>query len=530
MRISRILLLLLTGVIASPVPLDQLPEKLARKSALKKGTDTIDKVCRVFTPMEIDDVFGTFLSDGKSGYSEIASQLQFQSRVRVGIQKKPSKFWDYTVTTNKADNYQLRVKKLNPKVLGIDVTKQYSGYLDELETDKHWFYWFFESRNNPEKDPVILWLSGGPGCSSLTSLLFELGPSFIDESLKPVHNPYSWNTNASIIFLDQPVNVGYSYSSSHVSSTKAAGKDVYAFLELFFQQFPEYIDKPLHIASESYGGHYAPAFADAILSHEDRSFQLASVLIGNGLTNPLLQYPKFEYMACSSSGGYKPVLSEDICLNMRSTLPKCLSLIEDCYKTESPESCVPATIYCNSGQIRPYQNTGRSVYDVRKMCEGETLCYKDLDYVSRYLNQTFVREALGAEVTRFDACNWNLFCDFLYTGDWMKPFHKEVAKVLEQRVPILLYSGDKDFVCNWLGNLDWCNALPWSGHQKFENANMISIIGDLGTEIGQVKNADIFTFARVFDGGHFVPHDQPEASLTMVNRWLSGDLNLGKLK
>jgi hypothetical protein len=102
----------------------------------------------------------------------------------------------------------------------------------------------------------------GPGCSSLTGLFMELGPSRINkEGTKPIHNPYSWNNNASVIFLDQPLNVGYSYGDESVSDTVAASKDVYALLVLFFKQFPEYKDLEFHIAGESYAGHYIPVFA-----------------------------------------------------------------------------------------------------------------------------------------------------------------------------------------------------------------------------------------------------------------------------
>ena len=156
----------------------------------------------------------------------------------------------------KLDSYSLRTKKVDPKSLGVDKVKQYSGYLDDDEDDKHLFYWFFESRNDPENDPVVLWLNGGPGCSSLTGLFMELGPSSINKKVELVHNPSSWNSNASVIFLDQPVNVGYSYSGSSVSNTVAAGKDVYALLTLFFKQFPEYAKQPFHISGESYAGHY----------------------------------------------------------------------------------------------------------------------------------------------------------------------------------------------------------------------------------------------------------------------------------
>lgn len=110
---------------------------------------------------------------------------------------------------------------------------------------------FFESRSDPANDPVILWLNGGPGCSSLTGLFLELGPAKIDKNLQVVQNPFSWNSNASVIFLDQPVNVGFSYSYQQVDTTVAASKDIYALLTLFFHQFPEYAKQPFHLAGES---------------------------------------------------------------------------------------------------------------------------------------------------------------------------------------------------------------------------------------------------------------------------------------
>ncbi|KAK1048254.1 hypothetical protein LTR33_014894, partial [Friedmanniomyces endolithicus] len=194
--------------------------------------------------------------------------------------------------------FNLRTKKVDPTSLGVDKVKQYSGYLDNEEDDKHLFYWFFESRNDPKNDPVLLWLNGGPGCSSLTGLFMELGPSSITKEGKLEYNPSSWNANASVIFLDQPVNVGYSYSGGSVSNTIAAGKDVYALLTLFFKQFPEYAKQDFHISGESYAGHYIPVFASEILSHKNRNINLQSVLIGNGLTDGLTQYPYYRPMAC----------------------------------------------------------------------------------------------------------------------------------------------------------------------------------------------------------------------------------------
>ena len=179
-------------------------------------------------------------------------------------------------------------------------------------------------------------MNGGPGCSSLTGLFAELGPSRI--------NDYSWNSNASVIFLDQPVNVGFSYSGSAVSDTVAAGKDVYALLSLFFKQFPEYAKQDFHISGESYAGHYIPVFATEILSHKNRNINLTSVLIGNGLTDGYTQYEYYRPMACGD-GGYPAVLDEASCRSMDNALPRCQSMIEACYNTESSWICVPASIY-----------------------------------------------------------------------------------------------------------------------------------------------------------------------------------------
>lgn len=485
----------------------------------KKG-DIFSKIAQYFNePLESisKDTMNVWF-DMFSKFPDTISSMNFKAPPKKSIKNKVT--FDFHVSDAKLPNHKLRVKA-TPEDLGIDTVKQYTGYLDVEDEDKHFFYWFFESRNDPKKDPVILWLNGGPGCSSLTGLFFELGPSSISKSLKPVHNPYSWNSNASVIFLDQPVNVGYSYSSESITNTVAAGQDVYAFLELFFKQFPEYKQQDFHIAGESYGGHYIPVFSSEILSHDDRSFNLTSVLIGNGLTDPLTQYEYYQPMACGE-GGEPSVLEPEECQSMADSIPRCLSLIESCYNSGSIWSCVPATIYCNNAQMGPYQKTGRNVYDIRTMCEGSSLCYKQLQYIDDYLNLPEVKAKLGVEVEEYQSCNFDVNRNFLFAGDWMKPYHKNVVDLLESGLPVLVYAGDKDFICNWLGNQAWSDRLPWSGHEKFA-AEPIRTWKVGKHTAGEVKNYKHFTFLRVFGGGHMVPYDQPENSLEMVNRWISGD-------
>lgn len=498
-------------ILSTEVNAVSVQQSLFTESLLQRASNALGTPLDSLTS-EIKNVW----NDMALRFPNVLDSLQFYSAPKAHTRRSK---WDFFTKDTSLPNYALRSKS-TPSSLGIDDVKQYSGYLDIEDEDKHFFYYFFESRNDPKNDPIVLWLNGGPGCSSLTGLFFELGPSSIGEDLKPKYNPHSWNSNASVIFLDQPINVGYSYSSSSVSNTIAAGEDVYAFLELFFKSFPEYKELDFHIAGESYAGHYIPVFATEILSHEDRGFNLTSVLIGNGLTDPLTQYNYYEPMACGE-GGAPAVLPEEECEAMENNLDRCLSLIESCYKSESAWSCVPATIYCNNGQIGPYQKTGRNVYDIRKNCEGSSLCYEELDFIDKYLNKPEVMEALGAETEAYEGCNFDVNRNFVFAGDWMKPYHKKVIDLLEADLPVLIYAGDKDFICNWLGNEGWTNVLPWHGTQDFSDAKIKSWSVD-GKKAGTVKNFENFTFLRVFGAGHMVPYDQPENSLDFFNAWISG--------
>ncbi|KAI0284168.1 Alpha/Beta hydrolase protein, partial [Russula brevipes] len=132
--------------------------------------------------------------------------------------------------------------------------------------------------------------NGGPGCSSSTGVLFELGPCQIaNKGKNTTHNPHSWNERANIIFLDQPIGVGFSYSSdgSTVNTSPVAGVDVYAFLELFITRFPKLETGPTpNIASVIYKKNKELALAP---TPQLARINLASVILANGQTDPYIQ-------------------------------------------------------------------------------------------------------------------------------------------------------------------------------------------------------------------------------------------------
>ncbi|KAF9979025.1 hypothetical protein BGZ73_007126 [Actinomortierella ambigua] len=439
--------------------------------------------------------------------------------------------WFKVLKHNSFPGVKMRLRK--PKLCDPDVT-QYSGYLDVSPT-KHFFFWFFESRHQPKTDPLVMWLNGGPGCSSFLGLLMELGPCQVNEKGDgTIFNPHSWNANASVLFLDQPANVGFSYGDT-VGSSTAAAQDVYALLQIFFAEFPKYQRLDFHLAGESYGGHYVPAIGSLIhemnqyLSHNPQSthaglygdlqpIRLESLMIGNGLTDARLQYPWYPEMAYNNS--YGPVVDEAGYLEMQRHVPTCVDMIERCYNTNSALFCLPASIYCEK-VTNPAFKTGLNPYDVRLKCGDSNLCYPIISAIQDYLNRPEVQHELGvdADKSKFESCNNGVGFRFGLTGDVMKPSQRQLIPLLNDGIRVLLYSGDADFICNWMGNKAWALALPWGGQYKMQDSRDRRWFAN-GHHAGDVRSAGPLTFLRVFGAGHMVPYDKPAESLDMLNSWI----------
>lgn len=130
---------------------------------------------------------------------------------------------------------------------------------------QNYFYWFFESRSAPSTDPLVLWMTGGPGCSSEVALFGENGPCSVNkEGTDTVTNPYSWNTAANILYIDQPTGTGFSYGTGLDSNEVQVSEDMYDFLQQFLQGHPQYAKLPFFAFGESYAGHYIPAVTHRI--------------------------------------------------------------------------------------------------------------------------------------------------------------------------------------------------------------------------------------------------------------------------
>ncbi|KAI9301818.1 Alpha/Beta hydrolase protein [Cunninghamella echinulata] len=393
--------------------------------------------------------------------------------------------------------------------------KQYSGYIDVSEND-HYFFWFFESRKQPKKDPLTLWLNGGPGASSMIGLWMESGPCRVNEDgSQAIYNEKgSWNKVSNMLFIDQPSKVGFSYGDSQISSTKDAAKYIHVFLQIFYEAFPQYQFNAFHLYGDSFAGHYVPSFADYILKqnklhHKNKKYipvHLKSIGIGNGNINPIIQSQYYEKMACNSS--YGPLLPKEVCKVMRTNMPHCIRLLEKCNKTNKNQDCADAFAYCYFSVESPFTFSGRSSSDIRTNKEIPSI------YIN-FLNKTSTMEAIGAKQA-FSEASDVVSLNFMYTGDRSRSFAPEVANLLNNNVKVLIYAGDTDYICNWLGNHAWVNQLEFKNYQVFQKDKLKPwYIGN--KEVGQIQQGANLTFLRIYEAGHLVPANQPEVALKMFN-------------
>ena len=391
--------------------------------------------------------------------------------------------------------------------------------------DRHFYFWFFESRSDPTTDPLILWLNGGPGCSSFTGLLMELGPCNVNRNgSNTIFNRHSWNNNASIIFLDQPVGTGFSYSnSSKISTSQEAAKDMYVFLRLFKQAFSKYSALPFHIAGESYAGHYIPWLAKGILVENENNLAsnkiaLESIAIGNGFTDSVMQNDY--YVPMLRNPKYGLILPEKVISRMELLTPICRAAGNSCYRTQSKYFCVPAELACSKIYLDPYDAAGLNFYDVR-LHPNDPILDDYSDAIEKWVNQPFVLQELGAH-SQHVGCDDSVYKRFAMAGDGGMPVMKLLPSILEKGIRVLIYAGDADYICNWMGNKAWVLNLNWFGSQGMKRAKdrlWKSIM--TGRVAGEIRTQGNFSFLNVYNASHFVPFDQPEHSLEMINNWLS---------
>jgi len=351
---------------------------------------------------------------------------------------------------------------------------------------------------------LIIWLTGGPGCSSEIALFSENGPFKVNPDNETLRiNPYSWNNVANILYVDQPLGTGYSTATEVDQNETQIAADFYVFLQEFIDAFPQYKGRDFYITGESYGGHYIPAISANILRTGGLNLNFKGIGIGNGLVSVYYQYPEYATFA------YENGLVDETLYN---SLVNGFSICDSLIKLNQSEA---AMLAC---QLQVQRITGKplkfNVYDIREPCTYPPLCY-DLSGIDAFLMQRSVQQVLNVTGRPWAECNTTVHV-FL-SMDFMTDLMDDLSYITQSGLNVLIYHGDKDFICNWRGGETMSNNLAWSGAGNFVNQNYTAF-----GSYGEYRQYENLVFYRVFNAGHMVPMDQPEAAISMLSRMIRG--------
>eukprot|EP01091_Cochliopodium_minus_P003844 TRINITY_DN1379_c0_g1_i1.p1 TRINITY_DN1379_c0_g1~~TRINITY_DN1379_c0_g1_i1.p1 ORF type:complete len:447 (+),score=140.76 TRINITY_DN1379_c0_g1_i1:34-1341(+) len=391
---------------------------------------------------------------------------------------------------------------------------QHFGYINvNQKYGVEYFFWMFESQNKPSTDPFVLWLTGGPGCSSELAIFFENGPFQVLSNLSLIDNPYSWNKNANVLYVDQPGGTGFSYvknSLGYVKNELQVSEDMFTFLTLFFQKFQQYSKLPFFITGESYGGHYVPSisgYIQGLYEEKKTNIRISGIAVGNGLTDPLLQTESY----CSFASYYK--LIDD------SVLKKCNDQFSECAKDINKGNYGKAFLTCNNVfEIVLEANPGINYYDIRKKCNPAPLCY-NFTAIGDYMNSPSTRQYLGVGDRTWETCSTKPYIHL--EDDFERSVRFNLPKILAANITTFFYNGMDDLICNYFGTSALLDSMNWPGRTSFLNARNVTWSVN-GNSAGTVRSGSGLTFIEVANAGHMVPHDQPAAALNMLDHLLNG--------
>ncbi|POO03566.1 Serine carboxypeptidase-like [Trema orientale] len=445
---------------------------------------------------------------------------------------------------------EVRVQQEADRVVGLPGQppvnfKHYAGYVTVNQTHgRALFYWFFEAINKPQDKPLVLWLNGGPGCSSIGfGAAEELGPFFPQKGSKPKlkFNPYTWNNAANLLFLESPIGVGFSYSNTS-SDIKALGdtitaKDSYIFLINWFGRFPQYQSHEFYIAGESYAGHYVPQLSEVIFDRNKRVpkrnyINLKGFMIGNALLDDDTdQTGMIDYAwdhAVISDRLYEGIKSK---CNFSDPSPQneCNHLLNqyfDVYKIIDMYSLY--TSRCVD-DIRNSTNSTRQQLPVFQRFRANNLFSEShgwhkrpagydpcaSDYTEVYFNRPDVQAALHANITKIPYPWTHCSDNITFWNDAPASILPIIRKLKDGGLRIWVYSGDTDgripvtstrYTLRKLGleiTQDWT---PWYNSRQ---------VGGWTVEYKGL------VFVTVRGAGHEVPQFAPRQSLLLIEHFLT---------
>ncbi|KAF7072891.1 hypothetical protein CFC21_077968 [Triticum aestivum] len=396
-----------------------------------------------------------------------------------------------------------------PKGVGFS---QYSGYVTVDEKNgRALFYYLVEAATNAATRPLVLWLNGGPGCSSFGyGAMGELGPFRVNSDNRTLStNEHAWNNVANVLFLESPAGVGFSYSNTtsdyDKSGDQRTSEDAFLFLVSWFERFPEYKGRSFYISGESYAGHYVPQLAATILSH-NTSINLQGILVGNPYLDDNMNTKGVIDFLWSHA-----VISDEVYANITKNCNFNLSDGNACSDAMAAYDTANTLLFDIYGPVCIDAPDGK--YYPSRYVPGYDPCTGY--YIDAYLNDPEVQKALHVRTTKWAGCT------DLHWKDSSASIVPTLKWLMGHGLRVWLFSGDFDSVCPFTATRYSIHDLgvaitepwrPWTANK----------------EVGGYVQAYTggLVFASVRGAGHQVPYFQPEKALILFSSFLKGTLPL----
>ncbi|KAI3776766.1 hypothetical protein L1987_46555 [Smallanthus sonchifolius] len=409
-----------------------------------------------------------------------------------------------------------------------------TGYVgvDENE-DVQLFYYFIRSESNPDDDPLMLWITGGPGCSSISGLIYEIGPikfeavDYNGNLPNLILTPNSWTKMASIIFLDIPVGSGFSYART----TRASGStdiqlcdQAYEFMRKWFGSHPEFVSNPFYIGGDSYSGNPVPIITQLISDGNEAGIEpyinLKGYVLGNPLTFPdennyqirfangmgLISDELYKSLFHTCRGEYRPeyISPSNIgCLQNLELYEECIDGIETSHVLEP---------YCG-GLIWLIRLPSQKLLNEHRPLSSSNCRVDGYKLVYDWANDASVREAL--HIWKGTIGEWIRCSDlnFTRTVDDVRPYHLNLSN---KGYRSLVYSGDHDMIIPHQSTQAWVKDLNYSVIDQWRSWKLDGQIAGYTESF-----SNMMTYATVKGGGHTAPEYRPEECFAMFKRWIT---------
>ncbi|RXG73445.1 putative serine carboxypeptidase CPVL [Armadillidium vulgare] len=359
-------------------------------------------------------------------------------------------------------------QKLSKVRLGHRYGHSFSGFFTvNKKYNSNLFFWFFPARTNAATAPVVVWLQGGPGGSSLFGLFAENGPFYVNEEQHLLHRNYSWNYELNVLYIDNPVGTGFSFTDreeGYARNEADVGRDLYSALTQFYQLFPELDNNDLYITGESYAGKYVPAITYTIHKNNPtaiKKMNLKGMAIGDGLCDPIsmTDYGDFLYQ---------------------------LGLLDQHGRTYFKEQ---GQLVINYIQNKEWTKAFK-VFDT--LLNGDTI---------------------GSKSYFYNVTGLSNYYNFLL---------QEEPKILKaNNYKVLIYNGQLDIIIASPLTDNFINGLDFQYSDLLKNAtrHIWRVDGEVAGYVREVPN---FAQVLIRDAGHMVPYDQPKWAYKMITRFTLG--------